>query len=44
MSSNGKARWNGSCCRGLARMTWNFARDRFFGGGFDVYEPAVYAI
>lgn len=25
-------------------MAWNLARDRFFGGGFDVYQPAVFAI
>jgi probable O-glycosylation ligase (exosortase A-associated) len=25
-------------------MTWNLARDRFFGGGFDIYEPAVFAM
>jgi putative inorganic carbon (HCO3(-)) transporter len=25
-------------------MAWNLARDRFFGGGFEIYEPAVFAI
>jgi probable O-glycosylation ligase (exosortase A-associated) len=25
-------------------MTWNLARDRFFGGGFNIYEPAVFAM
>jgi probable O-glycosylation ligase (exosortase A-associated) len=24
-------------------MAWNLARDRFFGGGFDIYEPATFA-
>ncbi|MGZ3181045.1 MAG: putative O-glycosylation ligase, exosortase A system-associated [Telluria sp.] len=24
-------------------MAWNLARDRFFGGGFAIYEPAVFA-
>lgn len=23
-------------------MTWNLARDRFFGGGFDIYNPATF--
>jgi putative inorganic carbon (HCO3(-)) transporter len=25
-------------------MAWNLARDRFFGGGFDVYEAPVFAM
>ncbi|MEO7497678.1 MAG: putative O-glycosylation ligase, exosortase A system-associated [Massilia sp.] len=25
-------------------MAWNLARDRFFGGGFEIYEPAVFAL
>ena len=25
-------------------MAWNLARDRFFGGGFEIYEPTVFAI
>jgi probable O-glycosylation ligase (exosortase A-associated) len=25
-------------------MAWNLARDRFFGGGFEIYEPSVFAM
>ena len=25
------------------RMAWNLAGDRFFGGGFEIYEPSVFA-
>jgi putative inorganic carbon (HCO3(-)) transporter len=25
-------------------MAWNLARDRFFGGGFEIYEPSVFAL
>lgn len=25
-------------------MAWNLAKDRFFGGGFEIYEPTVFAM